>query len=120
MLGKGRAKSKGGRRLTRSLRWPLIAQSLLIIVMTGCRTPEEPRNYTVSGQVYDSITGAGIANATVVVGTQTVTTDANGSYSLTFDSSEAVTGMLGAWKGLEYSFFLVDKSFYLRHIAGYA
>jgi hypothetical protein len=60
---------------------------------------------TISGKVFDWVTGAGISGATVVFGNYFGTTDLSGAYSITVpDSVSTVDGTLAAFKGLEYTF----------------
>jgi len=60
---------------------------------------------TISGKVFDWITGVGISGATVVFGSYSGTTDLSGAYSITVPGSvSSVDGVFAAFKGLEYTF----------------
>jgi len=59
---------------------------------------------TISGRVYDWVTGAGISGATVVFGNYSGTTDLSGAYSIMVpDSVSSVQGVFAAFKGLAYA-----------------
>ncbi len=59
----------------------------------------------ITGRVFDSVTGAPIAGASVVCGGQTVTTDSSGKYRV--EGSGSKTGMFAVWKGQSYRFLVV-------------
>jgi hypothetical protein len=64
---------------------------------------------TISGRVFDRVTGNPVYGARVVCpgGQGTATTDANGIYRLT--GSGTATGAFGVWKGTSYQFILLDN-----------
>jgi len=60
---------------------------------------------TISGRVYDYLTGAGIVDATVVFGDYSANTDDSGAYLITVpESVTTVQGVFAAFKGLDYKF----------------
>jgi hypothetical protein len=80
---------------------------LLLGALLACQPPDGngKGGGTISGRVYDWVTGAGISGATVIYGDYSATTDLSGAYSLTVpEGVSSVDGVLAAFKGLEYSF----------------
>jgi len=60
---------------------------------------------TISGNVYNCVTGAGISGATVVFGNYSTITEASGAYSIPVDASvSAVQGVFAAFKSQDYQF----------------
>ncbi len=98
---------------TESAAFSIQAMKITVIdVVPGCIgmirfEGEEPSGGggTISGRVYDWVTGAGISGATVVFGNYSAATDISGVYSITVDAPvSALQGVFAAFKGLDYQF----------------
>ena len=98
---------------TESAAFSIQAMKITVIdVVPGCIgmirvVGEEPSGGggTISGRVYDWVTGAGISGAAVVFGDYSATTDDSGVYSIPVDASvSAVQGVFAAFRGSDYQF----------------
>ncbi len=81
----------------------LVLLGLLLGALLSCNG--NGGGWTISGKVFDYVTGVGISGATVVFGGYSGTTDLSGAYSIKVpDSVSSVDGVFAAFKGLEYTF----------------
>jgi len=69
---------------------------------TGGSDDSDSTTYTVSGRVSDAVTGDGISNANILLGSYSTTTDSTGNFTIEVTSSSTVTGDFYVYKGLEY------------------
>jgi len=86
----------------------VIISSILVlaVLFIGCSTDgtSGASEYTISGKVIDSVTGDGVSGAKVGFGTNIMTTDVSGNYSVTVTANEAITGNFYVSKGTDYDF----------------
>ena len=73
-------------------------------------TPAASLDFTVSGTVKDSISGAAIQGADVQIGSTVVTTNASGAFSFLQVGGAPITGDFAVHKDTSYSFLLVQDA----------
>jgi hypothetical protein len=85
----------------------LIAAALAGIILVSCSGGGGSAS-TISGRVFDAVTGGPVAGVKVICpGGGTTTTDGSGMYR--FTGGGTATGQFGFWKGLSYRFLVLDN-----------
>lgn len=86
-----------------------VALSALAFALIACKNPTATPSNKISGTISDSVTGAGLPNAQVMIGKYTATSDASGNFSITLDSGvTTVSGDVAVTDGTGYD-FLFDQ-----------
>jgi hypothetical protein len=84
----------------------LLAAACAPPTTTPAATPTPtPVVYSISGTVRDSVTGAAVQNAAVLVGSDLAHTDASGAFSLSYSSGAALTTNVFVYQGTAYIFW---------------